>query len=245
MTIINCLPLLTLYYFCTATTIGLPDAASREFFTQLHIASDNLPIASIDLGTILIPFTPNLVIKVLLIAPFLVVAALFWYLTRDLDRIQRMLEPQLEHCDPDALVNSALELPAPGYLKHDSGVSKHGLNKHELLFGRAKSSHTWYTFLLQVVYLILVIASAWALVTLWSDLAHVVGMSVDTADSAAVPEHLLLPLLYTGLLYMAAHLLARSVPRTLAMYTVCTSTEMMKDREVVNEVIGAQKQAKD
>ena len=154
------------------------------------------------------------------------------------------------------------ELPVPDYLENDeekeffnqqkcsvlkmwtSRQEIESLNKHEVLFGYSKSARYIPAGLLQIVQFTLTICVAWSIMSILSELFAVTSLLGDTAASAEIPLRLLLPLIHVNLLVVAYKIYKEWMPNTLLTYTLCTSTEMMKERSLIEKTVQEQKTEK-
>ena len=105
------------------------------------------------------------------------------------------------------------------------------LSKHDLLFGYAKNSRYIPAGLLQIVQLMLTICVAWTVMSLFTEFSSIFNMM------GQIPIKLVLPIIQINLLVVAFKVCADWLPATLKSYTLTTSTEMMKDRDIIESVI--------
>lgn len=115
------------------------------------------------------------------------------------------------------------------------------LSKHEILFGLSKSSRYWHAGMLQIVQLTLVIGSAWVVTSMVAQLGGIIAMLGDTAASTQIPIKLVMPIIELNMVAIAYKIFSESLPTLLKTYTVATSTEMMKNRGLIEQVIQGQK----
>ena len=118
------------------------------------------------------------------------------------------------------------------------------LSRHEILFGFTKDARYWHAGLLQIVQLTLVVCVAWTIMALGSEVAAIVALLGDTAASTQIPVKLILPIVQLNILVVTFKVFSDWVPATLKTYAMATSTEMMKDRAVIDNVIQNQKREK-
>ena len=111
------------------------------------------------------------------------------------------------------------------------------LSKHDLLFGYAKNSRYIPAGLLPIVQLILTICVAWTVMSLFTEFSSIFNMMGDMSASTQIPIKLVLPIIQINLLVVAFKVCADWLPATLKSYTLTTSTEMMKDRDIIESVI--------
>ena len=77
-----------------------------------------------------------------------------------------------------------------------------------------------------------------------SELGAILSSLGDTAATAQIPLRLVLPLLQCNMIAVSFKIFAEWLPAALKTYTVATSTEMMKDRGLIEAVIQGQKKEK-
>ena len=82
---------------------------------------------------------------------------------------------------------------------------------------------------------------AWSVMALIMEFGSVLSLMGDTSASTQIPVRLILPIIQLSLLVVAFKVCADWLPATLKSYTLATSTEMMKDRKLIEGVIKAQK----
>ncbi len=111
------------------------------------------------------------------------------------------------------------------------------LSKHEILFGFTKSSKYWHGGILQIVQLTLGICSAWTIMALCSEVSTILTMMGDTSASTEIPSLLIWPLVQINMLAVSFKIFADWLPECVNLYSTETNTEMMKDRDIIEQVI--------
>ena len=119
------------------------------------------------------------------------------------------------------------------------------LSKQEILFGFTKMSRYWHGGVLQIVQVTMVVCAAWALMAMVSEIDSIVDLiGAGGAASQEIPARLILPTVQFNLVVISFKIFADKLPATLKTYMMATSTEMMKDRKVIEQVVQEQKQLK-
>lgn len=92
--------------------------------------------------------------------------------------------------------------------------------------------------------MLLAVCLAWSFVNFASETVSIIAMKGDPAFLSFMATRLALPLTQLAILVTAYRQAASRLPECLAVFTLTTSTEMLKDRTVVDAVIAETKQEK-
>lgn len=118
------------------------------------------------------------------------------------------------------------------------------MSRHEALLGNFTFCKDFKFHVIQASYLLFSICIAWSFINFTSESISIIAMKGDEKFRMIVAKGIFLPFLQLVCLLSCIHFAVFKVPEYLTLYTLVTSCEMMKDRQIIEDVIKEMKSEK-